>query len=353
MATRREVLAGLGAMSAIGPARAQGAQRVTIAHGSQQIEITHPGLYLPQVLGFAREDGIELSVQPTQGSQQALQLLAAGRADFVQVSTETIINARDQGVAAQIVYSTVNHYNNAVAVLDAGPIREVRDLRGKQIGVLSLASGGVPYLKAVLREGGLDPDRDVTMVAVGAGAPALQALNNGTIAGLSLWNGAFAVFENQGARLRYFRSAELTPAPGHVLGTTEAVIRRDGGLVGKVGRLLAKSAVFAMANPAAAVQLYWRAVPQNRPPEINDTVLGQQRHILEVGLRDMRVDDRRDQRFGWNDTQALRVLQNYLVANGARTTVLPEDQITTNAFVDEYNRFDAAEIRARAAAWRP
>ena len=33
-----------------------------------------------------QEEGIELTVQTTQGSQQALQLLAAGRADFVQVT---------------------------------------------------------------------------------------------------------------------------------------------------------------------------------------------------------------------------------------------------------------------------
>jgi ABC-type nitrate/sulfonate/bicarbonate transport system substrate-binding protein len=84
--------------SALGPiAAAQTPQRVVIAHGSQQAEITHPGLYLGGVLGFAREEGIEIVAQTTQGSQQALQLLAAGRAEFVQVTTETVINARDQG----------------------------------------------------------------------------------------------------------------------------------------------------------------------------------------------------------------------------------------------------------------
>jgi NitT/TauT family transport system substrate-binding protein len=329
---------------------AQSPRRVVIAHGSQQVEITHPGLYLGGVLGFAQEEGIDLVAQTTQGSQQALQLMAAGRADFVQVTTETIINARDQGVNARIVYSAVAHYNAQIAALADGPVRAVTDLRGRQVGVFSLASGGVPYLKAVLRESGLDPERDVTLVPTGAGAPALQALRNGTVGALSLWAGAFAVFENQGARLRIFTSRELSAAPGHILATTDEFLRQNPDVVARVGRIYARSAVFAMANPRATVRLYWQALPQNRPPEINDTVAGQAQHILEVGLRDMRVDNRPDTRWGWNNPTGLRALQNFLVANGARTTIVPDEQLFSNEQVDQYNRFDAAAVRARAAS---
>ena len=95
--------------------------------------------------------------------------------------------------------------------------------------MFSLSSGGVPYLKAVLREAGLDPEKDVTMVPTGAGAPALQALNSGTVAALSLWAGAFAVFENQGAKLTIFTSKELSTAPGHVLATTDEYIQQEPG----------------------------------------------------------------------------------------------------------------------------
>jgi NitT/TauT family transport system substrate-binding protein len=334
-------------------ALAQAPRKVVIAHGSQQVEITHPGLYLGGVLGFAQQEGIELAAQTTQGSQQALQLLAAGRADFAQVTTETVINAKDQGVNARIVYSAVNHYNSQIAALADGPVREVKDFKGKQIGVFSLASGSVPYLKAVLREAGLDPEKDVTMVPTGAGAPALQALNSGTVTALSLWAGAFAVFENQGAKLKIFTSKELSTAPGHVLATTDEYIRQNPEIVAKVGRIYAKAAVFAMANPEATVQAYWKALPQNRPPEVNDKVLKEQQHILQVGLRDMRVDDRSDKRWGWNDPSGLGILQKYLVDNGARKTIVPDNELFTNAFVDEYNTFDAAAIRTMAGSYKP
>jgi NitT/TauT family transport system substrate-binding protein len=341
------------AVFATSPALAQEPTKVVIAHGSQQVEITHPGLYLSGLLGYAKEEGLDLSVQATQGSQQALQLLAAGRADFVTVTTETVINARDQGVNARIVYSTVARYNSQIAALADGPIKEVADFKGKQIGVFSLASGTVPYLKAVLREGGLDPDKDVTLVPTGAGAPALQALNNGTVAAVSLWAGAFAVFENSGAKLKIFTSKDLTTAPGFILATTDEYLKKNPEVAAKLGRVFAKAGVFAMANPAATVQAYWKALPQNRPPEVTDKVMKEQQHILEVGLRDMRTDERPDKRWGWNNPAGLQALQNYLVANGARKTLVPDADLFTNEFVDAYNKFDAAAVRAQAAAYKP
>lgn len=346
-------LAAVLSLAALAAAEAQTPRKVVIAHGSGQIEITHPGLYLGGVLGFSAEEGVDLVVQTTQGSQQALQLLAAGRADFVQVTTETIINARDQGVPAIIVYSSVAHYNSQIAALEDGPVKSISDLKGKQVGVFSMASGGVPYLKSVLREAGLNPDADATLVPTGAGAPAVQALRNGTVGALSLWAGAFAVMENQGLKLRIFTSKALSRAPGHILATTEEFARNNPEVVARVGRVYAKSAVFAMANPEAAVQAYWKALPQNRPPEANATTLKEQINILNVGLRDMRVDNRADTRWGWNDGTGLRALQDYLVANGARTTIVPEAQLFTNAQVDAYNQFDPAPIRQRAADYKP
>jgi hypothetical protein len=94
-------------------------------------------------------------------------------------------------------------------------------------------------------------------------------------------------------------------------------------------------------------------MPQNRPPEVNERTLREQRHILEVGLRDMRVDNRPDTRWGWNDPEGLRALQDFLIANGSRTALVPDAQLFTNALVDQYNRFDPAPIRARAQTWRP
>ncbi len=341
------------ALFASGTAFAQDLTTVTIAHGSNQIEITHPGIYLPNALGWAKEEGIDLQVQTTAGSQQALQLLAGGRADFVTVNPETIINGRDQGAPAIIVYSMVNQYSAQIATLADGPIKSVTDMKGTQVGVFSLQSGGVPYLKAVLRENGLNPDTDVTFVATGAGAPALQALNSGTVSALSLWAGAFAVYMNQGAKLQIFKSEALAKAPAYVLATTEEYLAKNPEIVKKVGKMVAKSAVFAMQNPSAAVEAYWVAVPQNKPAAVTDKDRSDAQTVLKVGLGGMTVDERADKRWGWNDPVGFNTLQKYLIDNGVRQTMVPEEQIFTNAHIDAFNDFDAAAVKAQADAYKP
>lgn len=334
-------------------ASAQSLPVVTIAHGSNQVEITHPGLYLPKALGWAKEEGIDLQVQTTAGSQQALQLLAGGRADFVTVNTETIINGRDQGAAAIIVYSMVNQFSAEIAVLANGPIKSVADMNGTQVGVFSLQSGGVPYLKAVMREAGLNPETDVTIVPTGAGAPGLQALNSGTVSALSLWAGAFAVYTTQGANLKIFRSAALAKAPAYVLATTEEYLAKNPKMVEKVGRMIAKSAVFAMENPPAAVEAYWVALPQNKPAEVTAKGRSDAETVLRVGLGGMTVAERTDKRWGWNDPVGYTTLQKYLIDNGVRKTVVPDDKLYSNAFVDAYNQFDAAAVRTQARSYKP
>ncbi len=328
------------------------AQKVTIGHGGPLIDITHPGLYISNALGYAKGEGIDLTVQTTQGSQQALQLLAAGQVDFIQVVPETIINAQDQGVAAKIVYSNATKYSSEIAFLAGGPIKEVKDLKGKQVGVLSMASGGVPFLKAVVREAGLDPDKDIVMVPTGAGAPAAAALSSGQVTALSLWAGAFAIMENSGYKLVRVGSKSLYHAPGHVLATTDDYIKKNPAIVAKMGRIYAKSTVFAMTNPSAAVQAYWKHLPQNKPADANEKTLADSTNIIKVGLSFMTVDDRTDKRWGWNDAVGVDKLQDYLIANGARTTKVPMDKLITNELVDEYNKFDPAPIMAAARDYK-
>jgi NitT/TauT family transport system substrate-binding protein len=325
------------------------ADKVVVAHGSGQVELTHPGLYLGKVQGFEGEEGIEIEVQLTQGSQQAMQLLAAGQVDVVSINSNTVFDGREQGVEARIVYSSVSHNNNYVGVLADGKYKSVADLAGTDVGVFSMTSGGVPFLKAVLAEAKIDPDK-VNMVPIGAGPAAIEGLKNGTVSALSLWAGAFAAFENLGVKLTLLGSERLDAAPGYVLATTDKFIEEHPELIEKVGRVYAKSQLFAETSPEATVKAYWQVYPENRPTENAEKALAEQVHVLKVGLRDMRTSDRPDSRFGWNDPDGIEVFQEYLIENGARTVRIPIEDTYTNDFVDAFNAFDPEAVKAKAEA---
>jgi len=281
-----------------------------------------------------------------------VQLLAAGQVDFVAVTSPTILSAREQKVDARIIYSEVSHDNNEIATLGGGQYDSLSKIKGTDVGVFSMTSGGVPFLKAVLAENGLKPE-DVNMVPVGAGPAPIEALTSKKISALALWAGAFAAFENQGVKLNLFKSKALDTAPGFILATTDKFIKEKPELVAKMGRVYAKAHVFAMANPQATLLAYWKAVPGSKPAEVTDKVTSDQKHILEVGLRDMRVDNRPDKRFGWNNPDGINAMQDYLIGTGARTVKIPVADVFTNDFVDAFNKFDVEAVKKKAMEYKP
>ncbi|MEJ0071881.1 MAG: ABC transporter substrate-binding protein [Pseudomonadota bacterium] len=104
-------------------------------------------------------------------SLQIVQQLAAGNIQFGQINASIVVQSDVMnGLSVRTVMEN-GVVDWAVVALEDGPIKTMADLKGKTIGVYSLASGGVPFLRAYLRANGIDPEKDVQMIAVGAGAP--------------------------------------------------------------------------------------------------------------------------------------------------------------------------------------
>ena len=183
-------------------------QEVTIALGSQVLNVTYPWLMMPVALGYWRDEGYDVNVVGMQGSLQGLQMMASGVVDLVQFNSSVLIQANaENGIPARGIMGN-GVIDWGLGVKEDGPIQSIIDLKGGRIGIVSLATGGVPMLKALLRQNGIDPDRDVNIVAVGAGTQALQALRSGQVQGL-MFCGFFVT--PRGMKCRILRSAPCNP----------------------------------------------------------------------------------------------------------------------------------------------
>ena len=70
----------------------------------------------------------------------------------------------------------------------------MKDLKGKTVGVFSLATGGIGYFNNLLRANGLDPKRDVELLPLGLGAPPFEAMKSNKVQALLYWAAAVATF---------------------------------------------------------------------------------------------------------------------------------------------------------------
>jgi NitT/TauT family transport system substrate-binding protein len=323
---------------------------VTIGFGST-VPIGHPGVYLPGELGFWADEGLEVTVQENDGSQQSLQLLAAGQVDFAQVSPESAVLARAQGIPVVAVY-TVNRYSTRIAVPADSEIQQIADLKGQTIGIPSPTSGQVHFVRAMLREAGIDPDADVTFVPTGFGPQAAEALEAGQVAAIVYWGGFYIDLESLGYEFRYFDSPALQNAPGHVLVTTQDFIQQHPDVVGRVGRAYTKALVYYFANPEATVLAYWNAYPETKPQDMpEDEALASKITVLELTKPGF-VFDVPDWDFGWNDPAGWQALIDFMVDTGQLEEGTPPsgEEMVTNEFFDAYHNFDVTEIEAMAVA---
>jgi NitT/TauT family transport system substrate-binding protein len=264
--TRRGLLGGLSAIGAA-PALAQTAarpRRVDFAVGTQVLNVTYPYLMMPIALGWDRQAGLEMNMMTVAGSLQIVQMMAAGTVQFAQMNTASIITANVmQNIPVRAIMQN-GVIDWALATLDNSPITAPAQFKGKLIGVASLASGGIAFLKSYLRSQGLNPDTDVTLVPVGAGAPALEALRSGRVQGLMYWGAMLSAFENFGAKLRYFRAQEWLTLPDFCMVTLQTTIDRDLPLVEAVARNGARASALTIAGPDCVRRLHWKRWPETK-----------------------------------------------------------------------------------------
>ena len=181
----------------------------------------------------------------------------------------------------------------------------------------------------------------------------IEPLTTGSVDAVFLidWNAGDFVAE--GLPLRRLPSTTLDRlGVSSCLWVASSDVERDRDLVGGVGRAMAKVTVFALENPAAVIELMWKRCPDTQP------ALAQRRRelfrgvaILKERLDTLRLDEAPGARWGAISDRDIVAWQNFLLAGGAIRSRLAPDTYYSNAFIDRFNDFDPATVRARASAF--
>jgi NitT/TauT family transport system substrate-binding protein len=170
--SRRQVLAATAAASVALPwirkAGAAELEKVRMASWSPRLA-EQANVYVSEEKGFFKEQGIEMEWVPGQGSGDALKNLIAGNGDIAFVGPEAIYLAADKGSKLKAVYDIypTNVFN--VFALKSKQIITPQDLKGKKVGVISMASGTRYNLATILALNAMS-ERDVELVALGLNA---------------------------------------------------------------------------------------------------------------------------------------------------------------------------------------
>jgi NitT/TauT family transport system substrate-binding protein len=115
-------------------------------------------------LGWFEKDGIKVELVPLPGSTDCVKLVATKDLQASLPSAEPLAIIRPQGVKAKFFYTAYQANIYGIAVPADSPVKTIADLRGKKIGVTSMASAGVLVARELARAAGLNPDSDINVV---------------------------------------------------------------------------------------------------------------------------------------------------------------------------------------------
>ena len=139
--------------------------KVVIASWGKPItEITN--LLVEEDKGFFKAKGIEMAIIPGAGGADAIRNLLSGQADVAFTDPASFFTAIDKGEKLRAIYDIYPQNIFNLVSLKSRNITKPSDLKGKRIGVYSLASGTRQNLQILLHQAGLT-ESDVTIVVTG------------------------------------------------------------------------------------------------------------------------------------------------------------------------------------------
>jgi NitT/TauT family transport system substrate-binding protein len=131
--------------------------------------------------GIFRKNGLDLEVVYVNSGSLLNQALIAGTFDVSFSQGSEAMLAKLHGADMRITAVIANRFNHVY--LTASTITSIKQLKGKKVAVSRFGSGSHFQSNLALKEGGLDPDKDVTILQIGNSAARMAAILSGTVDG--------------------------------------------------------------------------------------------------------------------------------------------------------------------------
>jgi NitT/TauT family transport system substrate-binding protein len=308
---------------------------------------------IPTELGFFKEEGIEVEALPSPGAVAGIQMVVGGQATAAMSNPGGPMIAVQKGSPIKFYYSAQRGDIFGIGLPEGSGLNSLADLKGKNVGVMSFASGGTIYARGLLSEAGLS-EKDYSLVEIGLGGRAAAAIKSGQVQALSLFEEAYSQLQQGGIRMskiiRDPRAAQYIS--GCIVVLSEDLDRRKNMYIG-LARAIAKGQTFQEANPEASVRIHWKVYPNNSPRAgITDEEVRKTIEVNKSSDEILRRNALGTNRYGDVPRQDMEKLQLYLVTTGVVPKEIDVSSYYTNDLIDQINAFDANTIVALAKSYK-
>jgi NitT/TauT family transport system substrate-binding protein len=166
-----------------GAARGQELRRI---HYGTTASVSHLPIWVSKDAGFFAKNGLNVEPVHIRGGALITMGIMSGQLQFSGAGAESIVAARIEGGDVVLLACPVD--SDPVYLITRPEIKSAEELKGKATAVTRLGSTTHFYLRAALRQVGLDPEKDLTILQLGTSSETATALESGRIAAAALTN---------------------------------------------------------------------------------------------------------------------------------------------------------------------
>jgi NitT/TauT family transport system substrate-binding protein len=201
MIERRKVLKGIGlaiggtglsSPAILARAVAQAPAKVSIKGVYSSPGLSFAAIFLADRTGLWAKNGLEAEVKQVQGGPLAMVALTNREAQFSGVASTDPVIGWDKGVKTLAVCAftgsldmQITARNDWMSRVGTSPKSTLEDklktFKGARVGASTIAGGPAQYTRYLARTVGIDPDRDMKIVAVGFGPARMAALRTNQV----------------------------------------------------------------------------------------------------------------------------------------------------------------------------
>ena len=145
---------------------------------------SHLPVWVAKEAGYFEKNGLNVEPVQIRGGSLITLAIITGNLPFSGAGAESVVAARASGGDVVLLACPVDA--DPVYLITRPEIKSAQDLKGQASAVTRYGSTTHFYLRAALKQVGLNPDTDMTILQMGAGPEIVVALDRGVIAAAAL-----------------------------------------------------------------------------------------------------------------------------------------------------------------------
>lgn len=283
--------------------------------------------YVAKEKGYFEEEGLDAEFALYDDGPIAFQGMHGGDSQFCLLSSEPVLKAQEEGLKSKFIYSVLD--TRLYGFVTSPEIKDIKELKGKAIFAGMPGSAPYSFVSSILKEGGLDPEKDVTFVNMDYTA-SMPALEKGQIAASYIHVDNRVELQSMDVNylvdtirkddaMKYLKS-EVFPA--EIVCTTEKFAEENPETVQAFVNAISKATEWMNENSgeeiAKVLAPYYEGMDQK--------VLAQKLDILKESIT----------KTGFIGEEEEKAVQNFCMGNGVITKEIPYEEVVDMTFVNKY-----------------